>query len=75
MAYLLLYVDDMILSASSKELLQQLITRLKSAFAVKDMGALSYFLGIDVQRSPDGFYLSQASYVHDLCKDHRGVRP
>jgi hypothetical protein len=68
MAYLLLYVDDMILSASSTALLQQIIARLKSEFAVKDMGALSYFLGIDVHRSSDGFFLSQSSYVHDLLE-------
>jgi hypothetical protein len=48
MAYLLLYVDDMILSASTTALLRHFITSLKTAFAVKDMGPVSYFLGIDV---------------------------
>jgi hypothetical protein len=37
-AYLPLYVDDMILSASSTSLLQQMIAKIKSEFAVKDMG-------------------------------------
>ncbi|XP_039804895.1 uncharacterized mitochondrial protein AtMg00810-like [Panicum virgatum] len=32
------------------------------------MGTLSYFLGIDVQRLPDDFYLSQASYVHEFLE-------
>ncbi|XP_025815699.1 uncharacterized protein LOC112892801 [Panicum hallii] len=68
MAYLLLYIDDMILSASSTSLLQQIITKLKFEFAVKDMGALQYFLSIDVQRTDHGFFLSQASYVDDLLK-------
>jgi len=58
MAYLLLYVDDMILSASTTALLRHFITSLKTAFAVKDMGPVSYFLGIDVQRHADGFVLS-----------------
>jgi hypothetical protein len=48
MAYLLLYVDDMVLTASTPALLQHLIARLYSAFAVKDMGPLHYFLGISV---------------------------
>jgi hypothetical protein len=39
-AYLLLYVDDMILSASSVQLLRHVIARLHDAFAVKDMGPL-----------------------------------
>nr|CAB3463731.1 unnamed protein product [Digitaria exilis] len=67
-AYLLLYVDDMVLAASSTALLQQLVSKLKEAFAVKDMGPLAYFLGIDVQRSDDGFFLSQAQYVDDLLE-------
>jgi histone deacetylase 1/2 len=68
MAYLLLYVDDMILSASSSELLQHLIQRLQSAFALKDLGPVHYFLGIDVKRNDAGFVLSQATYAHDLLE-------
>jgi hypothetical protein len=58
MSYLLLYVDDMILSTSTRELLQHFILNLKSTFAVKDMGHVHYFLGVDVKRTPDGFILS-----------------
>ena len=68
MAYLLLYVDDMVLSASTTSLLQHIIMRLRSAFAVKDMGPLQYFLGIDVKRNKDGFFLSQSQYVVDLLE-------
>lgn len=56
--YLLLYIDDMILSASSVALLQQIIGHLKVEFAIKDMGSLQFFLGIDVQRRGDRFFLS-----------------
>jgi hypothetical protein len=67
MAYLLLYVDDMILSASTPEdLLQHIIARLKSTFAIKDMGPVQYFLGIEVKRTADGFFLSQAKYTEDV---------
>jgi hypothetical protein len=72
MAYLLLYVDDMILSASSQELLQHIVRTLQSAFAVKDMGPVSYFLGIDVQRNREGFLLSQSSYALDVL-DRAGM--
>ncbi|XP_066384529.1 uncharacterized mitochondrial protein AtMg00810-like [Miscanthus floridulus] len=67
-AYLLLYVDDMILSASTTALLQHIITWLHDAFAVKDMGPVRHFLGINVQRTPTGFFLSQSSYVEDLLE-------
>ncbi|XP_039787043.1 uncharacterized mitochondrial protein AtMg00810-like [Panicum virgatum] len=72
MAYLLLNVDDMILSASSQELLQHIVRTLQSAFAVKDMRPVSYFLGIDVQRNCEGFLLSQSSYALDVL-DRAGM--
>ncbi|GJR41521.1 ribonuclease H-like domain-containing protein [Tanacetum coccineum] len=49
-AYLLLYVDDIILTASSTALLQQLINYLHREFDMTDLGALNYFLGIYVVR-------------------------
>jgi histone deacetylase 1/2 len=68
MAYLLLYVDDIILSASTTQLLHRLISNLKSEFAVKDMGPVSYFLGVDVRRNAHGFILSQSAYATDLLE-------
>jgi hypothetical protein len=66
--YLLLYVDDMILTASSSALVSEVVTNLRSAFAVKDLGPVSYFLSVDVQRTPNGFTLSQASYANDVLE-------
>lgn len=51
-AYLLLYVDDMILSASTRRLVQHVIARLHDAFAVKDMGPVHHFLGIGDGTAP-----------------------
>ncbi|GJU99177.1 ribonuclease H-like domain-containing protein, partial [Tanacetum coccineum] len=48
-AYLLqqiIYVDDIILTASSPVLLQQIIDSLHKEFDMTDLGALNYFLGI-----------------------------
>jgi hypothetical protein len=67
-AFLLLYVDDMVLSASSHGLMHDIITRLRSAFPIKDMGPLQFFLGIDVKRSSVGFFLSQGNYIDDLLQ-------
>jgi hypothetical protein len=68
MAYLLHYVDDMILSTSSMPLLQNIIANLRSAFALKDMGPISHFLGVHVQRTAMGFQLSQTAYAIDLLE-------
>lgn len=59
-AYVLLYVDDIVLTASSDALLRHVVSRLTSEFAVKDLGALHYFLGIQVMRTGSGFFLSQS---------------
>jgi hypothetical protein len=53
MAYLLLYVDDIILTASFSALLHGLIASLHTEFSMTDMGDLQYFLGISVTRSKD----------------------
>ncbi|WVZ84149.1 LOW QUALITY PROTEIN: hypothetical protein U9M48_031209 [Paspalum notatum var. saurae] len=67
LAYLLLYVDDIVLTASSSALLQRIMARLSSEFAMMDLGAL-HFLGIAVTRSSDGLFLSQRQYAVELLQ-------
>jgi hypothetical protein len=67
-AYLLLYVDDMVITASSSSLLQRVVTDLHAEFAVKDMGDLHFFLGIDVQRTAAGFNLNQSRYAEAILQ-------
>lgn len=66
MAYILLYVDDIILTASSIAVPQDIIHRLCAEFATKDLGPLHHFLGISVTRIADGLHLSQWWYMEDL---------
>jgi hypothetical protein len=66
--YLLLYVDDIVLTGSSAHLLQHVIDQLRAEFAVKDMGDLHFFLGIDVKQTADEFYLSQERYAIDILE-------
>ncbi|GKV09714.1 hypothetical protein SLEP1_g21171 [Rubroshorea leprosula] len=63
---LMLYVDNIVLTASSKLLLQSIIDHLSKEFALKDLGQLSYFLGIEVTPFDGGTPLSQAKYATDL---------
>jgi hypothetical protein len=58
-AYLLLYVEDIILTASSTDLLQLIMVRLHSEFAMTDLGDLHHFLGISVMLLSQGLFLSQ----------------
>jgi hypothetical protein len=68
MAYILLYVDDIILTASSAALRQSIISKLGSEFAMKDLGPLSYFLGISVTRHSGGLFLSQKKYAKEIIE-------
>nr|GEZ48642.1 hypothetical protein [Tanacetum cinerariifolium] len=54
-AYLLIYVDGIILTASSPALLQQIIDSLHKEFDMIDLGALNYFLGISATRHSTGY--------------------
>jgi histone deacetylase 1/2 len=65
--FLLVYVDDIIITGSSSDLIQQLIQKLHSEFALKDLGKLDYFLGIEVHHSNSGsLLLTQTKYIRDL---------
>ncbi|XP_037497741.1 uncharacterized mitochondrial protein AtMg00810-like [Jatropha curcas] len=71
-AYLLLYVDDIILITSSDDLRKNIIARLNSEFAMKDLGPLHYFLGIVVHRTPSGLFLTQYKYASKIL-EHVGM--
>jgi len=67
-AYLLLYVDDIVLTASSSALLQQTISALQQEFAMKDLGQLHHFLGLTVEQRPDNIFLQQRYYILDILE-------
>jgi hypothetical protein len=66
--YLLLYVDDIILTASSTELLRRTISALQRKFTMKDLGSLHHFLSITIERRPDGLFLHRRAYTLDILK-------
>jgi hypothetical protein len=43
-----------------------LLGQLRDGFAVKDLGPLSYFLGVEVHHHIDGLTLTRHKYIHDL---------
>jgi hypothetical protein len=55
---LLLYVDDMLLTGSNSLLLNEFIQLLYSEFAMKDLGPIHHFLGIEIQRRNNSLHLS-----------------
>jgi hypothetical protein len=66
--YLLLYVDGIVLTASSTKLLQRTISALQKEFAMKDLGHLHHFLGITVEQRDSGLFLHQRPYIQDIME-------
>ncbi|XP_021321347.1 uncharacterized protein LOC110437281 [Sorghum bicolor] len=67
-AYLLLYVDDIVLTASSPSLLRRIISALQLEFPLKDLGVLHHFLGVTVEPRPTGLLLHQRQYTLDILE-------
>jgi hypothetical protein len=63
---LLLYVNDMIITGDDPEYIAFVKARLSDQFLMSDLVPLRYFLGIEISSTPEGFFLSQEKYIHDL---------
>lgn len=60
-------MDDIIVTSYSSQAIL-VLKDLRSDFAMKDLGNLSFFLGIEVETTEDGIHLSQTNYVLDILK-------
>jgi hypothetical protein len=61
--YLLLYIDDIVLTSCTTDLLQRTIIALQREFAMKDLGPLHHFLGITAERRAQGLFIHQHQYA------------
>ena len=63
---LLLYVDYIIITGDNTVGLSSLKQFLNRQFEMKDLGLLSYFLGLEIFQDSSGYFLTQAKYTSDL---------
>ncbi|RVW12366.1 Retrovirus-related Pol polyprotein from transposon RE1 [Vitis vinifera] len=61
--YLVVYVDDIVITGSDQNDIQKLKQHLFTHFQTKDLGKLKYFLGIQIAQSSFGVVLSQRKYA------------
>ncbi|KAF5447245.1 hypothetical protein F2P56_032813 [Juglans regia] len=66
--YILIYVDDIIITSSKPSAIDALLHSLSASFPIKDLGGLNFFLGIEVVRDKEAIVLSQNRYILDLLK-------
>ncbi|KAL1213017.1 Retrovirus-related Pol polyprotein from transposon RE2 [Cardamine amara subsp. amara] len=66
---ILVYVDDLMISGNSSSAIQELKDYLSTCFKMKDLGPAKYFLGLEIARSPEGFYVCQRKYSLDIVTE------
>ena len=64
--YLLVYVDDIIITGNNNTVVNTVIQSLSTRLSLKDLGFLFYFLGIEVSRTKHGLSLNQHRYIADI---------
>ncbi|KAG6496256.1 hypothetical protein ZIOFF_044115 [Zingiber officinale] len=66
-----LYVDDLIVTGSSPQMIKSFKEVMAKAFDMTDMGLMSYFLGLEVKQGVDGIFMTQEQYANEVLKRFR----
>jgi hypothetical protein len=68
-----LYVDDLILTGSNAEMIEEFKKDMVNKYEMSDMGLLHYFLGIEVYQDKEEVFISQRMYVEKILRKFRMV--
>ena len=66
--FILVYVDDILITGDNSTAIHTLIHDLNTAFALQTLGSMHYFLGFEVIRTPSVLHLCQTKYASDLLQ-------
>ena len=64
--FVLVYVDDIVITGTDDSLIAHLKQHLQQSFHMKDLGNLAYFLGLEIKVDTHGLFVSQHKYAMDL---------
>ena len=67
--YLIVYVDDIVITDNDQDGIQRLKQHLFSHFQTKDLGKLKYFLGTEIAQSKAGVVMNQRKYALEILKE------
>ena len=68
LVFLLVYVDDIIISGNNQEEINSVKAQLQKRFKIRDLGKLQYFLGLEVVRTSEGIHISQRKYTSEIIE-------
>lgn len=66
--FVLIYIDDILVTGSNSSLILEFIHALPTSFPVKGLGNLHYFLVLEVYRNSHGMFITQTQYISNLLK-------
>lgn len=62
------YMDDILFGGMSQELVDLLVKQMQTEFEMSMVGALTYFLGFQINQLDDGIFISQSKYAKGIVK-------
>ena len=63
-----IYVIDIIFGSTNPSLGRKFAKCMQAEFEMSLMGELKFFLGIQINQTPEGTYIHQSKYIRDLLK-------
>ncbi|KAI0504692.1 hypothetical protein KFK09_015645 [Dendrobium nobile] len=72
--FLLVYVDDILITGNNEAAISDLLNKLNSQFTMKHLGIARHFLGISIQSTKDTYFLSQHAYALSLLQQTNLVK-
>lgn len=63
-----LYVDDFIFMGNNNKMNEEFETQMMFEFEMKDIGLMSYFLGLEMYQMQNEIFVSQTKYAKDILK-------
>ncbi|GJZ05426.1 retrovirus-related pol polyprotein from transposon TNT 1-94 [Tanacetum coccineum] len=64
------YIDDIIFGSTNPRYTQLFADLMKSCFEMSMMGEMTFFLGLQVNRSPCGIFINESNYVLEIMKKY-----
>ncbi|KAG8489409.1 hypothetical protein CXB51_017388 [Gossypium anomalum] len=58
-----LYVDDLLVTGSKDELIEDFKKQMQDIFEMTDLGLMTYFLGMEVNQGEQGIFISQQAFA------------
>ena len=66
--FLLIWVDDVVIIAENRELVNDFLASMREKFLIKDLGKLRYFLGIEFHIDDNQVTMSQPKYTRAILE-------